>query len=912
MTRSSPIIGLLMVFHIFLITRCGGDTPFLPKIKTGETRDSNHRPPNNDTNTPNPSGLSLRFPAQFQPIPLSNSGVFGNLRSPVRNFHQSDLGLSQLSRSQRESSNDGQSTLGLTHRRHLISSRANAEREKKEVNTNDDPPVEDSQEEKLNRESHNDDIGANTNTDNKTTFKVQNKTPLQFRNRFYKHQQPPREKPPTDQPNEPNPNNVLMTKEKEPLSDIAENLVSDSEKSSEFEPNPVAKIISSQKKQPSKVFDAGPRKTILNIKRNSKLKNERNDFQSPFENETDFQSSKEELDTQFGSTSNFKPRRIQPKLKSLPAEKIKMFPSPFNQPIQTIDADEVVEDKINENADEIVGDDVDEVVEDKINEHLDEIADDNINEHVDDNVGGNVDDKVDTSVKKQKDQGENDPDPSQQAKADNKINQTLNSSQNEQELPKATATDFKSIPIDQAFSTRPRQRSYKILYDETFLHLTLKLIGKLNYLDRIKDLVKRLDIYIDNFLKTTVMEVPKIPVNRNFNQCEILLDSTHFNIDRKYFKKNYSVEGDVLIYLHAWDDPRDKSIAASKACSYHLGMKDPVIASMRFNIAQIFPNDKPSDLQQIISLDSAVHEMLHIFGFDQVRTENLLYYVEKNEDDYPNLAKLNTDQVHLFDELNSHWNPDVLTNELMTPTSSQEKLLSIFSMEYVDLMSRRTRTRRDIFTNNPLLDRITDFSDYLGYKCQNSDKVSKYPNFCSLKEVVEGQITCGDYFTNRYVCEEKMTSNFCFKKSTHIRLTCVDEKNVVEGLPFETFGQDSRCFMVGDKGRCFATSVRNERVFVSGSFGEVECSKSGQIIPIEFEDPVGTKSYKSTEITCPDLNEFIKAYKKTRCMKGCYGNGICKDGVCHCLEGFDPNSHCKNALFQHKPAVFVTIPYNIE
>ena len=118
--------------------------------------------------------------------------------------------------------------------------------------------------------------------------------------------------------------------------------------------------------------------------------------------------------------------------------------------------------------------------------------------------------------------------------------------------------------------------------------------------------------------------------------------------------------------------------------------------------------------------------------------------------------------------------------------------------------------------------------------------------------------------------------------------------------------------MVGEKGRCFATSVRDGRVFISGSFGEVECSKDGQIVPIIFEYPVGSKSLGQTEVTCPKLKEFVQAYKKTRCMKRCYGNGVCNDGVCHCFEGFDPKSHCKNALFQHKPAVFVTIPYQIE
>ena len=143
-------------------------------------------------------------------------------------------------------------------------------------------------------------------------------------------------------------------------------------------------------------------------------------------------------------------------------------------------------------------------------------------------------------------------------------------------------------------------------------------------------------------------------------------------------------------------------------------------------------------------------------------------------------------------------------------------------------------------------------------------------------------------------------------------MSCIDEANVVNGKPYESFGDDSRCFKVNNMARCLSTSVRDNRVFISGIFGERECSISGKVLFIRYEYPVGKGNYKTFEVTCPDLDKFKEAYKKTRCKNDCYGNGVCNDGVCHCLKGFDPKSHCKDTLFEHKPATFVSILSEIQ
>ena len=479
-------------------------------------------------------------------------------------------------------------------------------------------------------------------------------------------------------------------------------------------------------------------------------------------------------------------------------------------------------------------------------------------------------------------------------------------------VEKPDKNGFISVPIDPGFSMRGGQRSLKILYDETFLAKTLKSLKKFSYLDKIKSLVKRMDIYIDNFLKTTEMNLPKITVNEKYKDCERSNSLNYFNVKQKYFKQSYTVEGDVLIYLYAMDDNKITTIAAAKVCSYHPETSSPAIAIMRFNIPLLFSKEKSSEMAQTMLLDTLVHELLHIFGFNPDNSKRFKEMISKKENSFPNLAKLNLSKTNIFDKKQSHWNRGILTNEIMTPFSGQDKVLSVFSMEYLELISSSIRTRKDHLSNNQLLDRISNFDRYLKYTCRDEDEVAEYSNFCTKKQMMKKQYTCDDYFIHILYCSDKKNSNGCYEKKANNKLTCIDESNAAEERPYESFGDDSRCFMVSGFARCLNTSIRGGRVFIRGSFGERECFTSGQKIIIKYEERARSGIYERREVVCPDLKKFTQAFDKTRCMKGCYGNGTCNNGTCHCLQGFDPKTHCKETLNQHKVTTFVTIPYSIK
>ena len=484
----------------------------------------------------------------------------------------------------------------------------------------------------------------------------------------------------------------------------------------------------------------------------------------------------------------------------------------------------------------------------------------------------------------------------------------------EDKVSKLVSNNFNSVQMDPNFSTGDSLRSIKILYDETFLIHTLMEMNKMEYYDRIKELVKRMDVYIDNFIKTTVMELATITVDKNFDKCyrTSKAQDKYFNVESKYFKKSYAVEGDIIVFLYAIDDDANSAVASSKPCSFYPKSRDTMIASLRVNIPIIFSERKSSETLQTMALGTMIHEMFHILGFSKKNSRRFKLLLDIKSTSYPNLSKLNIKDLVVFDYYGSHWTPSILTNELMTPISGQSKIISIFSMEYLEMVNSRIRTKRDVLSNNSLIDRIYNFNQYLKYKCDDKDQTAFYSHFCSQKQKDEYLNTCDDSFMYVLECSRYKITNNCYERIANTKLTCIDEANAGGARPYESYGDDSRCFFVDRLTKCLSTFLSDEKVYIKGSFGIKRCDRSGQKIAIRYEDQVGSGVFLESQVTCPDLNKFVQAYKKTRCKKGCYGNGICNDGVCHCLKGFDPKSHCRTTLQQHKPTDFVTIPYKVD
>ena len=207
-------------------------------------------------------------------------------------------------------------------------------------------------------------------------------------------------------------------------------------------------------------------------------------------------------------------------------------------------------------------------------------------------------------------------------------------------IPIPDENGFASIPLDQTFAKTNGYRSFKILYDETFLKMTLASLNQLEYYDRIISLITRMDLYLSSFFKTTAPKVPKITVEKGFKDCENPNKIKYFKIEHKYFTQSYTVEGDILVYLYAMYNTKVDTIGSSRVCTYHEESKAPAIASIRLNIPYLFSKEKFSEVGQLESLKTLIHEFIHIFGFDDKNAEYLKTVMDHQTASYPNLAKL--------------------------------------------------------------------------------------------------------------------------------------------------------------------------------------------------------------------------------------------------------------------------------
>lgn len=867
--KSSSMARILIYFCFLTFVSCKGEDLF-SKAKSVGDRASSQRPLNNEPSNKQTIIIKRKGVKNQQTIPTQiiqdNNFRTSSTTRPFVNYpNRSEKGLTPLKNTnQKEIQNDRQSPFVPVHRRKVPSQKTLVKESAVGKNNNEFEQnnwmISDFDNNYFFEEPNKDDnVNFKSEKNNILNQDFQNYVKLSSRSNKVQptlENRSPMVSPFNNRQQTPNSKTLI----KHDTSKGTNNWLDEGKKRNDSEPKTSDQFAQSQRGNSSKILDGTPLKQSLRFKLNNFFKKEQTEVPAFADNGKDFPT--------FGKSQN--------------------YPSTLSRSYQK---DNQLETEHNQKNEDLI-DNIPFGNSEKIQP---------VSQFYDEKAFPRTDRKVFRNFIFKKDREE--------IGRDIKENKQNIIQQDEKVIPVSDEDGFASIPLDNDFERTKGYRSFKILYDETFLKITLESLNMLEHYDKILNLVKRMDVYIDNFLKTTVVHIPRIKVKESHHKCvkEQLLD--HLQVDEKYFNKIYTVQGDVLIFLFAIANNDSNSIAAAKVCSYHRESLEPDVAIIRFNIPLLVKKMSSSDIAQTITLNVLVHELFHIFGFDNNNSEKFKEFIIEDKKNFPNLAKLNIDHRQIFDaDNNAHWSSDILTNDIMTPSTGQDKVLTIFTMEFIEMVTGKTRTRRDYLKNNYLLDRITDFDHYLRYTCKDDDELSEYSNFCTKKQSRNFYSSCDDYFIYRLSCTNDKASNNCYEKVVNPELTCIDENNAKYGRPYESFGDNSRCFMVERFARCLSTSVRDNRVFVSGSFGEKECLTSGQVISINYHYVVGTRHYKTLEITCPDLNKFLTAYKTTRCKNDCYGNGICKEGVCHCLKGFDTKSHCKDTLFEHKATIFVTIP----
>lgn len=441
-------------------------------------------------------------------------------------------------------------------------------------------------------------------------------------------------------------------------------------------------------------------------------------------------------------------------------------------------------------------------------------------------------------------------------------------------------------------------RPIKIIYDDSFLRDSLKAIGKLTLLEDLKTLVKKADSFIRTYVWNRKEEVD-IHVPVRYKYCDINSQTEQYKLGPSRFTKEINTKGDLLVFLFAIDDEKVTKNAAAKPCSKGID-GSANIGMLKFNIFYMLSSENlNSPFKDRNNLYTTIHELFHILAFhDFLFTD----FQKKVTSKFPNLFKFKDHQENpLIKE--SHWLSIYLSNDLMTPSEREDAVLSVFSLEYVELANYGFKTQRTYLENNRLLEKIDNFGQFLSYTCPEQGK-SRYESMCTKQEFKANQsISCHSSYLFLTLCNNPLLKNNCYERVAYPYGMCSDVTLAIPEEPFNTYGPDSRCFETGAGAICSKAKIVGDQVYIVGPLGEYLCDRKDSTVDLLYLDK--SELYQIT-VKCPDPKDFIEAWKQYKCKHFCHNNGMCRDGKCFCFDGYTQESYCKDKSPSATVSVFMT------
>ena len=247
----------------------------------------------------------------------------------------------------------------------------------------------------------------------------------------------------------------------------------------------------------------------------------------------------------------------------------------------------------------------------------------------------------------------------------------------------------------------------------------------------------------------------------------------------------------------------------------------------------------------------------------------------------------------------AHWRETYLVNDIMIPTTRNNSILSIFSLEYIDLASTDLTTDITKIENNTQIDSIMN-DDFWNYNCKKdsaNNKPAHYEWLCTEWEFQNDGFGCTDDFQNRTSCSTRINSlTGCTEKFAIAKGNCRNTRDHKKEFNFEKYGDRSRCFNLNPNhgSACLAFEIVNEKEIHINIQGNTIICKPG-VSKIDFVYSEDGKRY-SESLRCPDFYKFKKQFKNTSCPYNCNFNGICVEGVCECYAGWNANDNCGSRL----------------
>jgi hypothetical protein len=233
----------------------------------------------------------------------------------------------------------------------------------------------------------------------------------------------------------------------------------------------------------------------------------------------------------------------------------------------------------------------------------------------------------------------------------------------------------------------------------------------------------------------------------------------------------------------------------------------------------------------------------------------------------------------------------------MSPSGRADETITIFTLEYLDLVSPQIRTDRSALPSNFIFDEINDYKDYFRYKCTEDEEIAKYSIFCSPREAETNRFSCDRSRMYKTTCGMELLSNNCYHKMPNPKYVCANENISEDDVKiFETYGANSRCFnaQTGRSNKnnsyCLEFEVNDQGVLIKSEGLQFQCTTPGEYITLTV---IKDKKRHHIKVLCPEPEEFQTLFELTNCPDNCFGNGFCSNGKCDCFNGFNVETNCK-------------------
>lgn len=391
----------------------------------------------------------------------------------------------------------------------------------------------------------------------------------------------------------------------------------------------------------------------------------------------------------------------------------------------------------------------------------------------------------------------------------------------------------------------------------------------------------------------------------NFDFLKLILEKTsaflrlYIHIDKKD-RKPIVLNGDVcgfdfekkvnlnthlvlLVKLFENDNANEVIIAKSKSCA-RSDTNRATVGVIKLNIEKLIT---PTSSQTAINnyILTVAHEILHILAFTKDNFKKI--GVDKLQMNFRYLGMLVSSSFAFFEK--SHWIEDLIPNDIMIPYSRSNIIVTVFTLEMIELASKSYRVKRKYLPNDFFLESMPNLEEFYKYKCP-IDKKPKYDFMCSNNDHIEKRNYCSTDYIFTSSCEKNERKNGCHYKAINRNKNCMDigSEGQSKFQHFEHLGFDSRCFETVDQKNAFCLKFAVKENFIQVMVGNLiyDCKKSGQIIEIRI---LNRPSYK---IKCPDIQKFIRIHGYTNCPDQCNFNGFCSNGKCLCYDGYDQKFNC--------------------